>query len=116
MPNSSHTLPNECAVDDQILSKARQNVDEEKWELVVERQHFQIWRKPDPSRDYLWMYKVVGSFYDLPATAFFATQLNLDYRKRWDKLVINLDVVDADQNTGCEVVRWVTHYPVRSLV
>jgi len=115
MPNNQ-SLPAECAIDDiDILSKARRSVDDGKWDLIVDRPHFQVWRRPDvragAERESLWMYKVVGSFYDLPATAFFATQLNLDYRKKWDKLVIDLDVVDADQNTGSEVVRWVTHFP-----
>ena len=39
-------------------------------------------------------------------------QSDVAYRKQWDKLVIKVDVIDADDLTGCDVVHWVTHYPV----
>ena len=37
--------------------------------------------------------------------------VDLDYRKAWDKLVVKLDVIDHDAESGAEVVHWVTHYP-----
>lgn len=49
----------------------------------------------------------------LPLTcAFPFTQLDTEYRKKWDSLVIKLEVVDRDVNTGSEVVHWATHFPV----
>lgn len=39
-------------------------------------------------------------------------QLDTEYRKKWDALVIKLEVVDRDVNTGTEVVHWATHFPV----
>lgn len=39
-------------------------------------------------------------------------QLDTEYRKKWDSLVIKLEVVDRDTNTGSEVVHWATHFPV----
>lgn len=39
-------------------------------------------------------------------------QLDTEYRKKWDALVIKLEVVDRDTNTGSEVVHWATHFPV----
>jgi len=39
-------------------------------------------------------------------------QVDLEFRKQWDKLVITLDVVDKDDESGTEVVHWVMHYPV----
>lgn len=41
-------------------------------------------------------------------------QLDTEYRKKWDALVIKLEVVDRDVNTGTEVVHWATHFPVSS--
>ena len=38
--------------------------------------------------------------------------MDLEFRKQWDKLVITLDVVDKDEESGTEVVHWVMHYPV----
>jgi len=42
------------------------------------------------------------------------TKVDLEFRKQWDKLVITLDVVDKDDDSGTEVVHWVMHYPVSS--
>ena len=39
-------------------------------------------------------------------------QVDLGFRKTWDKLIIKLDVVDKDEDTSCEVVHWVMHFPV----
>jgi len=39
-------------------------------------------------------------------------KVDLDFRKQWDTLVITLDVVDKDVESGTEVVHWVMHYPV----
>lgn len=39
-------------------------------------------------------------------------QLDTEYRKKWDALVIKLEVVDRDAYTGSEVVHWATHFPV----
>ena len=49
---------------------------------------------------------------DISAKAFFQVQMDLEYRKVWDNYVINLDVIDKDEETGSEVIHWVTHYPV----
>lgn len=40
-------------------------------------------------------------------------QLDTEYRKKWDSLVIKLDVIERDLATGSEVIHWVTHFPVR---
>ncbi|XP_008946330.1 PREDICTED: stAR-related lipid transfer protein 7, mitochondrial, partial [Merops nubicus] len=41
----------------------------------------------------------------------FSCQLDTEYRKKWDSLVIKLDVIERDVATGSEVVHWVTHFP-----
>ncbi|CAB1318434.1 unnamed protein product [Coregonus sp. 'balchen'] len=38
-------------------------------------------------------------------------KLDTEYRKKWDALVLKLEVVDRDVNTGSEVVHWATHFP-----
>jgi len=42
--------------------------------------------------------------------------VDLEFRKHWDKLVITLDVVDKDEDSGTEVVHWVMHYPVSNIL
>ena len=55
---------------------------------------------------------VFGTFTDCTAKSFFKVQTDLDYRKVWDKHVIETGVVDQDNETGTEIVYWATHYPV----
>lgn len=68
---------------------------------------------------------VFGSYDDIPARAFFSVQMDTEYRKTWDKLVIKLEVVDKEDRKAVkdvtgneqfdsrnEVVHWVMHYPV----
>lgn len=40
-------------------------------------------------------------------------QVDLEFRRQWDKLVISLDVIDREDESGSEAVHWITHYPVR---
>lgn len=91
-----------------ILSDQNEQVTN--WQQVIDRPELQVWRKPIED-SHLYQYKVHGSFYDIPAYAFFLTQVDLSYRKTWDKFVIKLDVVDQDEKSGTEVVHWITHFP-----
>lgn len=70
---------------------------------------------------YIWLQTVVAYFccdklYLEPKTSspkyFPLLQLDTEYRKKWDALVIKLEVVERDVNTGSEVVHWATHFPV----
>lgn len=80
------------------------------WEPVISKPNLCVWRKSVP-KSYLYEYKVFGTFTDIPARAFFSVQTDTEYRKKWDKLVIKLDVIDKDDKDGCEVIHWVMHYP-----
>lgn len=39
-------------------------------------------------------------------------QRDLEYRKEWDQRVIKLEIVDKDEQTGTEIVQWITQFPV----
>jgi hypothetical protein len=80
------------------------------WEKIIDKAHLTAWRKP-VLNSYLYEYKVYGTYDDLPARAFFNAQVDLEFRKQWDKLVISLDVVDREKETESEVVQWITHFP-----
>ncbi|CAI9733093.1 stAR-related lipid transfer protein 7, mitochondrial [Octopus vulgaris] len=80
------------------------------WQKVIDQPNLEVWRKPIEN-SHLYQYKVHGSFYDIPASAFFVIQVDLNYRKIWDKLVIKLDIVDRDEESGSEIVHWITHFP-----
>nr|XP_057916509.1 stAR-related lipid transfer protein 7, mitochondrial [Doryrhamphus excisus]XP_057916517.1 stAR-related lipid transfer protein 7, mitochondrial [Doryrhamphus excisus]XP_057916526.1 stAR-related lipid transfer protein 7, mitochondrial [Doryrhamphus excisus]XP_057916535.1 stAR-related lipid transfer protein 7, mitochondrial [Doryrhamphus excisus] len=80
------------------------------WEVVMEKKDFRVWKRPIPD-SHLYEYRVLGSYSDITPRQFFNVQLDTEYRKKWDALVIKLEVVDRDANTGSEVVHWATHFP-----
>ncbi|KAM9307407.1 stAR-related lipid transfer protein 7, mitochondrial isoform 1-T2 [Pholidichthys leucotaenia] len=80
------------------------------WEIVMEKKDFRVWKRPLPN-SHLYEYRVLGSYSDVTPRQFFNVQLDTEYRKKWDSLVIKLEVVDRDANTGSEVVHWATHFP-----
>lgn len=80
------------------------------WEVVVEKKGFKVWKRQIPD-SHLYEYRVFGSYNDVTPRQFFNVQLDTEYRKKWDTLVIELEVVDRDVSTGSEVVHWATHFP-----
>lgn len=80
------------------------------WEIVVDKKDFKVWKRPIPN-SHLYEYRVLGSYRDVTPRQFFNVQLDTEYRKKWDSLVIKLEVVDRDVNTGSEVVHWATQFP-----
>ncbi|XP_077399163.1 stAR-related lipid transfer protein 7, mitochondrial [Vanacampus margaritifer] len=80
------------------------------WEVVMEKKDFRVWKRPIPD-SHLYEYRVLGSYTDVTPRQFFNVQLDTEYRKKWDALVIKLEVMDRDINTGSEVVHWATHFP-----
>lgn len=55
---------------------------------------------------------VYAKFFDISARSFLRVNMDLDYRKVWDKLVIKLQLMDRDEETGTEVIHWISHFPV----
>ncbi|XP_012875177.1 PREDICTED: stAR-related lipid transfer protein 7, mitochondrial [Dipodomys ordii] len=71
---------------------------EEPWEMVMDKKHFKLWRRP-----------IIGThLYQYRASLL---QLDTEYRKKWDALVIKLEVIERDVVSGSEVLHWVTHFP-----
>ncbi|XP_046912253.2 stAR-related lipid transfer protein 7, mitochondrial [Dermatophagoides farinae] len=93
------------------------------WEEIIKRENFHVLRK-SINNSALYQYKVFGSFDDISAYSFYSVQKDLDYRKKWDKLVIKLDIVDVEStkpktvskrhrlyDTGNELIHWIMKYP-----
>uniref|UniRef100_A0A8C6IQJ9 StAR-related lipid transfer protein 7, mitochondrial n=1 Tax=Melopsittacus undulatus TaxID=13146 RepID=A0A8C6IQJ9_MELUD len=83
---------------------------EQPWEMIMDKKHFKLWRRPIEGT-HLYQYRVFGSYTDVTPRQFFNVQLDTEYRKKWDSLVIKLDVIERDSATGSEVIHWVTHFP-----
>jgi hypothetical protein len=91
---------------------------------------FQVWRQPVANRS-SYKYKVFGSFTDISPRDFFVVQMDVDYRKEWDRLIVQLETVDRERgsknlysdflskpthshfDSGNEVIQWIMHYPVK---
>ncbi|ESN93010.1 hypothetical protein HELRODRAFT_69451, partial [Helobdella robusta] len=56
-------------------------------------------------------YKVNGSYKDVSARAFYNTQVDLEFRKQLDRHVISLNIIDKVDDSGSEIVHWITHFP-----
>ncbi|XP_018424827.1 PREDICTED: stAR-related lipid transfer protein 7, mitochondrial [Nanorana parkeri] len=80
------------------------------WELVLDKKDFRLWRRPIGGT-HLYQYRVFGSYNDVTPRQFFNVQLDTEYRKKWDALVIKLEVIERDVFSGSEVIHWVTHFP-----
>ncbi|MEE6509951.1 hypothetical protein FKM82_028524 [Ascaphus truei] len=83
---------------------------EQSWELVIDKKDFKLWKRPIEGT-HLYQYRVFGSYMDVTPRQFFNVQLDTEYRKKWDALVIKLEVVERDGVPGSEVIHWVTHFP-----
>ncbi|KAM9516632.1 stAR-related lipid transfer protein 7, mitochondrial [Guaruba guarouba] len=83
---------------------------EQPWEMIMDKKYFKLWRRPIEGT-HLYQYRVFGSYTDVTPRQFFNVQLDTEYRKKWDSLVIKLDVIERDLATGSEVIHWVTHFP-----
>jgi len=54
---------------------------------------------------------VLGRISDLTPIEFFQTQVDLDYRRKWDYLVLYLEIMDKDAQTSTELLRWLMKFP-----
>lgn len=80
------------------------------WEKVMDRKNFRVWRRPIVDSP-LYEYRVFGTYTDVTPRQFFNVQLDTEYRKKWDSLVIKLEVFERDEASGSEIIHWVTHFP-----
>ncbi|XP_033308228.1 stAR-related lipid transfer protein 7, mitochondrial-like isoform X1 [Bombus bifarius] len=96
---------------------ATSNQDPEGWRPYIERQDMLIWRREEPNSGGLFAYKVYGTFSDVTAEDFLQTQIDLDYRKKWDLTARELKIIDTDPkleksvDNGTDVIYWETIWP-----
>ena len=57
-------------------------------------------------------FAVLGRFSDISARQFFAVQTDLEYRRKWDDLVVNINIIDENKQTDEQVLRWISYFPV----
>ncbi|NP_001279406.1 stAR-related lipid transfer protein 7, mitochondrial [Callorhinchus milii] len=101
---------NELLTEKPAASEAVTCCPDHSWELVMDRAAFRLWRRPIQG-SHLYQYRVFGTYSDVTPRQFFNVQLDTEYRKKWDELVIKLEVIEKDEVSGSEIVHWVTHFP-----
>ncbi|XP_046555326.1 stAR-related lipid transfer protein 7, mitochondrial-like [Haliotis rubra] len=97
----------------ELVRKTRSQVVDEScpWEKVIDRPHLIVWRRPLEFNSSLFQYKVYGKFDDVPARAFFNTQVDLEFWQQWDKLSLDIRIIDKHEESGSEVVHWTSEFP-----
>ena len=54
----------------------------------------------------------MGRLEDVSSLDFYAVQKNHEYRKEWDKLVIDIKVIERNEAKNEEVWQWISSFPV----
>lgn len=60
----------------------------------------------------LYIFIVHGSFNDVTALDFMKVQLDLNYRKEWDSMCVDLDIFDSEPLTHSDLIYWELRWPV----
>ncbi|CAH8523702.1 unnamed protein product [Schistosoma intercalatum] len=98
---------------------------DESWELVYDRTSMRVWRRPlmvpqingecnPPKSNVKYEYRVCGQFRDISASSFMEVQLNLDYRRKWDDKIVELQCITPNNDThikDLDIIRWVVRFP-----
>ena len=98
------------------------NFQDADWEKIYDKKDLIIWRrkitieeepKPDEQTvsNELYEYKVLGRINDVTPIEFYQTQIDLNFRKQWDYLVIFIEMIDKDPVSHTELIRWCSKFP-----
>lgn len=84
------------------------------WETFIQEKDLVVWRRLHPSGFY--EYKVYGSYNDVYAEDFLNVQIDIDYRRTWDKTAVSLELAETDQipDSNSDVIYWEMLWPVTS--
>lgn len=105
------------------FEESRHHRDSE-WEKIYDKKDLIIWRRQIMIEDNemesdsekanlneLYEYKVLGRINDVTPIEFYETQIDINFRKKWDFLVISIEMLDKDVTSNTELIRWVSKFP-----
>ena len=94
------------------------------WEKIYDKKELIIWRRKIVIEDdeldtddeelnlnELYEYKVLGRINDVTPIEFYETQIDLNFRKKWDYLAISIEMIEKDVTSNTELVRWISKFP-----
>lgn len=88
-----------------------ENAMENNWEPYFSKDDFFIWKREEhPS---MYSYKVYVQFNDISAADLLHVQVDLDYRKKWDKTAVALHYIEEDPlpGTNSHLIYWEMQWP-----
>lgn len=109
---------------------------EEGWEPFTSGSFYNAWKKPNvdypdqnlyiykgciiilkkKNRQIFWLNCIIclvhGSYNDVTALDFMRIQLDIDNRKEWDNMSINLKIFDSEPLTHSDLIYWELRWPV----
>ncbi|XP_025093866.1 stAR-related lipid transfer protein 7, mitochondrial-like [Pomacea canaliculata] len=97
-------------IDNASMTGSQETPVHDGWEVVIKRSQLIVWRRHMGQHN-LYEYKVYGTFNDISATAFYTTQLDLDFWSGWDRQTMAIHIIDQDQTSNSSVIHWVYKYP-----
>ncbi|XP_014749041.1 PREDICTED: stAR-related lipid transfer protein 7, mitochondrial [Sturnus vulgaris] len=95
----------------QLESPGQAREQERPWELMMERPHFRLWRRPIPGSP-LYQYRVFGSYTDVTPRQFFNVQVSRIPRNSWKFLGNSWNfwpLLELGWESGSGI--WVTRFP-----
>ncbi|CAH1176946.1 unnamed protein product [Phaedon cochleariae] len=103
---SNNTRICECGTTGKLPTKTY-----DEWVPFIEKTDLIVWRKPHSSGQS--EYKVFGSYADVSAEDFLNTQIDIDYRRKWDNTAVVLEVgeTDTDSNSNSDIIYWEMLWP-----
>ncbi|MFH4980617.1 hypothetical protein AB6A40_007326 [Gnathostoma spinigerum] len=80
------------------------------WETIYDECNMKVLRKPLRETG-LYEYRCSGVYRDITPRDFIDAQLDIDYRKKWDCNIVDLELLYSDDETNSEVIRWISKFP-----
>ncbi|CAG9536541.1 unnamed protein product [Cercopithifilaria johnstoni] len=98
--------------DEMILAEAKTStdIDCEDWEIVRNEENSKVLRRLHVDTG-LYEFRCSGSYDDITASDFVDAQMDLVFRKKWDRNVVKLELVRKDDNTDSELIHWISKFP-----
>lgn len=79
------------------------------WESIWGNERISVFRRKMGNRN-VYEYRCIGSYSDISGEDFIRAQYDVEYRPKWDKNVVGLDILEEDIESGNQVIRWETRY------
>jgi len=82
---------------------------DDEWREFIRNEKCLVFRKQ--LENGIYEYRVQATFFDISANHLFKTQIDGEYRKKWDEYIVDFKVVDRDDYSNTELIHWVTKCP-----